>query len=106
MAAADRFSVTVHGKGGHAAMPHLARDPVVAASAIVGALQHLVSRETSPTGSAVVTVAVFNTGKPHFALDPAFADISRLLQSVLKLHCSVGVGVNAYWLPLQHWAPN
>lgn len=68
MAAADRFSVTVHGRGGHAAMPHLAKDSVVAASAIVGALQHLVSRETSPTGSAVVTVAVFNTGEPHLAL--------------------------------------
>ena len=43
-------------------MPHLAIDPVVAATAAVGALQPLVARETSPTTAAVVTVAEFNTG--------------------------------------------
>lgn len=64
MAAADRFFVTVTGRGGHAAMPHLTADPVIAASHIVLALQPLVSRETSPTDSAVVTVARFNTGDP------------------------------------------
>jgi metal-dependent amidase/aminoacylase/carboxypeptidase family protein len=42
-------------------MPHLAADPVVAASAVVMALQTLISRETSPTEGAVVTVARFNT---------------------------------------------
>lgn len=56
MAASDRFQLTVSGRGGHAALPHLARDPVVAASAVVLALQALVSRETSPLDSAVVTV--------------------------------------------------
>lgn len=43
MAASDRFNFTVLGRGGHGAMPHLARDPVVAASAVVMALQPLVS---------------------------------------------------------------
>ena len=62
MAAADRFWVRVSGRGGHGAMPHLAVDPVVAAAAVVTALQPLVSRETSPTTAAVVTVAQFNTG--------------------------------------------
>ena len=62
MAAADRFWVRVNGRGGHGAMPHLAVDPVVAAAAVVTALQPLVSRETSPTTAAVVTVAQFNTG--------------------------------------------
>jgi metal-dependent amidase/aminoacylase/carboxypeptidase family protein len=42
MAASDRFNFTVLGKGGHGAMPHLAADPVVAASAVVMALQTLV----------------------------------------------------------------
>jgi len=64
MAAADRFWARVQGRGGHGAMPHLAVDPVVAAAAIVAALQPLVSRETSPTSAAVVTVAEFNTGEP------------------------------------------
>jgi len=64
MAAADRFWARVQGRGGHGAMPHLAVDPVVAAAAVVAALQPLVSRETSPTSAAVVTVAEFNTGEP------------------------------------------
>ena len=62
MAAAERFWVTIEGRGGHGAMPHLAIDPVVAGAAVVAALQPLVSRETSPTGSAVITVSRFNTG--------------------------------------------
>ncbi len=62
MAAADRFRVYISGRGGHAAMPHLTADPVVAGAQIVTALQPLVSRETSPTDSMVVTVSRFNTG--------------------------------------------
>ncbi|EFJ49506.1 hypothetical protein VOLCADRAFT_59303, partial [Volvox carteri f. nagariensis] len=62
LAASDRFSFTVRGVGGHGAIPHTARDPVVAAAAVVVALQALVARETSPVDSAVVTVARFNTG--------------------------------------------
>ena len=62
MAATDTFEVRISGRGGHGAMPHLSADPVVAAAAVVSALQPLVSRETSPTDGAVVTVARFNTG--------------------------------------------
>ncbi|GFR40134.1 hypothetical protein Agub_g690, partial [Astrephomene gubernaculifera] len=62
MAASDRFSLTLRGAGGHGALPHRARDPVVAGAALVGALQALVSRETAPVEAAVVTVARFNTG--------------------------------------------
>lgn len=65
MAAADRFWADVEGRGGHAAIPHLSIDPVVAAAHAVLALQPLVSRETSATDSAVVTVARFNTGDSH-----------------------------------------
>ena len=62
MAATDTFEVTISGRGGHGAMPHLSADPVVAAAAVVSSLQPLVSRETSPTDGAVITVARFNTG--------------------------------------------
>ncbi|KAG2482906.1 hypothetical protein HYH03_018188 [Edaphochlamys debaryana] len=62
MAASDRFAVTVRGLGGHGALPHTTRDPVLAASAVVMALQAIVSRETSPIDSAVVTVSRINTG--------------------------------------------
>ena len=62
MAASTSFQVVVKGKGGHAAMPHLTVDPVVAATAVVQALQPLVSRETDPVESAVISVTQFNTG--------------------------------------------
>ena len=62
MAAADTFHLTVTGRGGHGAMPHLTADPVVAAAAVIVAVQPLVSRETSPTDGTVVTVATVNTG--------------------------------------------
>jgi metal-dependent amidase/aminoacylase/carboxypeptidase family protein len=58
MAGALSFEITVRGRGGHAALPHLNIDPVVAAASLVGALQTLVSRETSPLGSAVLSVAM------------------------------------------------
>ena len=48
MAAADRFSLTVQGKGGHAAMPHLSVDPVAIGAQIVTTWQTLVSRTADP----------------------------------------------------------
>ena len=62
MAAPDEFKITVVGKGGHGAYPHLSIDPIVAASQIVVALQSIVSRNVNPLESAVVTVATFNSG--------------------------------------------
>ena len=62
MAAADTVRVKIHGKGGHAAYPHESEDPIVAASALVMALQTLVSRNTSPFDSAVVSVTQINGG--------------------------------------------
>jgi hippurate hydrolase len=56
LAAADLFEVTVTGKGGHGALPHLAVDPLVAASAIVLSVQAIVARAVSPLKSAVVSV--------------------------------------------------
>ncbi len=57
MAAAEIFRILVTGKGGHGASPHLAVDPVLAASQIVVGLQSIVSRNVSPLQTAVVTVA-------------------------------------------------
>lgn len=63
LAGAIQFEATVRGRGGHAAMPHLTVDPVVAAAAGVGALQALVARETSPFDSAVVSVTRLQAGE-------------------------------------------
>ncbi len=62
MASADFFNARIIGNGGHGAFPHLATDPVVIASEIVLAWQNIVSRNTDPLQSAVVTVAQINGG--------------------------------------------
>ncbi|MEX1090636.1 MAG: amidohydrolase [Phycisphaeraceae bacterium] len=62
MASTDLFHIKVQGKGGHAAMPHLVRDPILAAAQIITALQSIVSREIPPSVPAVVSVAKFHAG--------------------------------------------
>jgi amidohydrolase len=62
MAAADRFTLTLRGQGGHGAMPELARDPVVAAAQIVLAMQTIVSRNIDPVKQAVVSVTQVHGG--------------------------------------------
>ncbi len=62
MAAADRFEITITGRGGHGAHPYLAVDPVVVASHLVTAIQSIVARNVSPIDSAVVTVAGVQAG--------------------------------------------
>lgn len=56
MAASSVFTLTIHGKGGHGAAPHQARDPILAAAHIIAALQSIVSRNIDPLESVVVTV--------------------------------------------------
>jgi amidohydrolase len=62
MAASDKFKIVLHGKGGHGAYPHLAKDSILAGSQIVSALQAIVAREVDPVESAVVSVNVFRAG--------------------------------------------
>lgn len=61
-AAVDRFTITVHGRSAHGAMPHKGSDATVAASALVLALQTMVSRSTDPTSPLVVTVGIMESG--------------------------------------------
>jgi hippurate hydrolase len=63
LASSDTATITVTGRGGHGAMPHLASDPVVAAASIVMALQSIVARNVEPTRAAVVTVGSIHAGK-------------------------------------------
>jgi len=62
MAAADEFELIIHGRGGHGAYPHETVDAVVVASQVVVALQTLVSRNTDPLETAVVSIGMFNAG--------------------------------------------
>ena len=62
MAAGNRLAFTVTGHGGHAALPHLTRDPMVAAAHLLLALQSVVSRNVDPLHSAVITIATMQAG--------------------------------------------
>lgn len=62
MARVDSFTLQVFGSGGHAANPHLTRDPILAAVQIVSALQSVVSRNTPPHLPAVVSIAAIRGG--------------------------------------------
>ena len=65
LAASDRFDITVRGKSGHAAYPHTAVDPLVAAAMLVAQLQTVVTREVRPTHPAVVTVGAIQGGTTY-----------------------------------------
>jgi amidohydrolase len=62
MASFDIFEIELTGRGSHAALPHTGIDPVVAASALVQALQTITSRNVDPIESAVVTVTQVHAG--------------------------------------------
>ncbi len=61
-ASADGFVLRVKGKGGHAAMPQKAVDPIVISAYIITALQTLISRESSPFSPAVITIGTIQAG--------------------------------------------
>jgi len=62
LAATDALDITIHGEGGHAAMPHKTADPIVAASAVVTALQSITSRDVDPAEPIVLTVGSIHGG--------------------------------------------
>ena len=73
MAAGNRLLFTITGHGGHAALPHLTRDPMVASAHLLLALQSIVSRSIDPLDSAVVTIGTMQAGSapnqiPHDAV--------------------------------------
>lgn len=63
LAGAGRFSAIVQGIGGHSAAPHKTRDPIVAASMAIVALQQIVSRETDPLEARVVSIGFIDGGQ-------------------------------------------
>jgi hippurate hydrolase len=65
LAAAGAFTITITGRGSHAAEPHEARDPIVAGAQLVTALQTVVSRVVDPLQPAVLSVTRFSAGSTH-----------------------------------------
>lgn len=80
MASADRFDIEVLGEGAHAAMPHLGRDPVVAAAALVQAIQTIASRDLDPLDAAVVSTTIFNAGEAYNVI-PDRANLSGTVRA-------------------------
>ncbi len=62
MASADELYMTVKGKGGHAAAPHLTIDPILIASHLVLSLQQIISRNRNPHNPSVLSITAFNAG--------------------------------------------
>ena len=62
MAAADEITITIEGKGGHGAMPHLCVDPVMVAAQIITALQTVTSRSVDPLDSSVISITRIQAG--------------------------------------------
>lgn len=85
MASSDDVTVTLKGVGGHGAMPHQSADTLVAASAIVMALQTIVSRNVDPLKSAVVTVGAIHAGIANNVIP----DLATLELSVRSLDPTV-----------------
>ena len=75
------LEVVIHGRGGHAAAPHLAVDPVLAAASVVLRLQSVVSQETGPAEQVVLTVGSLRAGGPA---------------NVIPDHATLGVTVRAF----------
>ncbi len=65
MAAVECFEFTLHGRGGHGAIPQQTIDSVVLGAQVVNALQTIVARNVNPIDSAVVTVGEFHAGTAH-----------------------------------------
>ena len=83
MSAADSFTVTVTGRGGHGAMPHGALDPIPAAAAMVGALHTMIGRRINAFEPAVLTVARITAGTTTNII-PETAELEGTIRSLAE----------------------
>jgi len=70
LAAADGFSITLTGKGGHAAKPDATIDPIVMSAQVINALQTIISRNTDPVQQGVLTVTSLESSSKAFNVIP------------------------------------
>ena len=84
MAAADEFEITVQGQGGHAAMPHVCKDTLLAASHIVIALQSIVARNIRPIHPAVISVTTMQGDTEAFNVTPQIVTMRGTVPPSMK----------------------
>jgi amidohydrolase len=101
MAASDRFTITIRGKGGHGAYPQNCIDPILTAAQVVTLLQQIVARNVGPFQQAVVTVGMMHAGTARNVipdictlggtvrtLDPGlYESVPRRLEEVVRGVC-------------------
>ncbi|MHC5231708.1 M20 aminoacylase family protein [Brucella sp. LJL56] len=83
MAATDEFDLFITGRGGHAAQPHRTIDPILAGSQLMIALQGIVSRNTDPLDSLVISVTKFIAGEAYNVI-PEKATLSGTVRTLKK----------------------
>ncbi|HEU4959475.1 MAG TPA: M20 family metallopeptidase [Sphingomonas sp.] len=81
LASADTLHATIHGRGGHGAMPHDCLDPIPVACEIVTALQTYIARQVPVMDPAVLTIAQINAGSAHNII-PATAEMVGTLRTL------------------------
>ena len=81
-AATDEFTIRIEGKGGHAAKPHDAVDPTVAAAHLVTALQTIASRNADPVKQLVVSVTSFTTSSTAWNVIPQSVELRGTVRSL------------------------
>ena len=93
MAAGSRLEIRLDGRAGHAAMPHLTRDPIVAAGHLIAALQSVVSREVDPLDAAVVSICTLESGTATNQI-PACATLRGTFRTYRSdIHEKVGASI-------------
>jgi len=80
MAAFDLFDIVVKGKGGHAAKPHLTKDPVIAAAQLVMSLQSVCSRENDPLQALVLSITQIQGGE-NYNVIPAHVSLKGTVRT-------------------------
>jgi hippurate hydrolase len=81
LAAADTVAFRIKGRGGHAARPHLAIDPVLVGSQLVVAIQGIVSRRTDPLDSLVISLCMFHAGSASNVI-PEAAELKGTIRTL------------------------
>lgn len=90
MASADTFDIRLQGRGGHAALPHLSDDPILAGAHLVQALHGIVGRETSLGSPMVLSVTQFHAGNTYNVLpqEAHLAGTVRCLREEMRRHAA------------------
>ncbi|WEM44905.1 M20 family metallopeptidase (plasmid) [Photobacterium sp. DA100] len=81
LASSDRFVIEITGRGGHAAMPHMATDPTIVLSNIIMAAQTIISRNTSPLDAAVISFTDVHAGSGTHNVIPDHASLKGCLRA-------------------------